>query len=44
MYILLVDHSAIGAPQVPESMKAAFRHTFKRTLILSSRYGNKGAW
>ena len=38
VYVHLVDHSAMGAPQVPESMKAAFRQTFKRTLILSGGY------
>jgi len=38
VYVHLVDHSAMGAPQVPESMKAAFRRTFKGTLILSGGY------
>ena len=38
VYVHLVDHSAMGAPPVPESMKAAFRQTFKRTLILSGGY------
>ena len=37
-YVHLVDHSAMGAPAVPESMKVAFRHTFKRTLFLSGGY------
>ena len=38
MYIHLVDHSAMGAPLVPDSLKAAFRKIFKRTLILSGGY------
>ena len=37
-YIHLVDHSAMGAPTVPASMKATFRTLFKRTLILSGGY------
>ncbi|HEY4143061.1 MAG TPA: alkene reductase [Pseudolabrys sp.] len=37
-YIHLVDHSAQGAPVVPDSMKATFRKSFKRTLILSGGY------
>jgi len=38
VYIHLVDHSSMGAPPVPESMKATFRSVFKRTLILSGGY------
>ncbi|OGT05505.1 MAG: alkene reductase, partial [Gallionellales bacterium RIFCSPLOWO2_02_58_13] len=37
-YIHLVDHSAMGAPPVPESIKAAFRSAFKGALILSGGY------
>jgi N-ethylmaleimide reductase len=37
-YVHLVDHSAAGAPPVPASVKAMFRTTFKRTLILSGGY------
>jgi N-ethylmaleimide reductase len=37
-YIHLVDHSAAGAPVVPDSIKATFRKTFKKTLILSGGY------
>jgi len=37
-YIHLVDHSSMGAPQVPDTMKATFRKIFKRTLILSGGY------
>jgi N-ethylmaleimide reductase len=35
VYIHLVDHAPMGAPPVPESMKATFRSRFKRTLIYS---------
>ena len=38
VYIHLVDHSSMGAPPVPESMKATFRSTFKKTLVLSGGY------
>ena len=38
VYVHLVDHSSMGAPPVPESMKATFRRVFKRTLILSGGY------
>jgi len=38
VYIHLVDHSSMGAPPVPESMKATFRSVFERTLILSGGY------
>ena len=37
-YIHLVDHSAMGAPPVPDTMKSAFRKLFKGTLILSGGY------
>lgn len=37
-YVHLVDHSASGAPPVPDSIKATFRNTFKGTLILSGGY------
>ena len=37
-YIHLVDHSSMGAPPVPESMKATFRSSFRGTLILSGGY------
>jgi len=37
-YIHLVDHSPMGAPPVPAAIKATFRATFKRTLILSGGY------
>lgn len=38
LYIHLVDHSAMGAPPVPDSMKATFRGVFKGKLILSGGY------
>ena len=38
VYIHLVDHSSMGAPTVPDSMKATFRKLFRRTLILSGGY------
>lgn len=38
LYIHLVDHSGMGAPEVPESMKAIFRSEFKGALILSGGY------
>jgi len=38
VYIHLVDHSSMGAPTVPDSVKAAFRKLFKRTLVLSGGY------
>ncbi len=37
-YIHLVDHSSMGAPPVPDSMKATFRSIFKGALILSGGY------
>jgi N-ethylmaleimide reductase len=38
VYVHLVDHSAGGAPAVPASIKAVFRNSFKRSLILSGGY------
>jgi N-ethylmaleimide reductase len=38
LYIHLVDHSPMGAPPVPESIKAMFRSVFKGALILSGGY------
>lgn len=38
LYIHLVDHSSMGAPVVPASMKATFRSVFKGKLILSGGY------
>jgi N-ethylmaleimide reductase len=38
LYIHLVDHSSMGAPGVPSSIKAMFRKEFKGALILSGGY------
>lgn len=38
VYIHLVDHSPMGAPPVPDSIKKMFRDTFKGKLILSGGY------
>ena len=38
VYIHLVDHSSMGAPTVPSSMKTTFRNVFKGKLILSGGY------
>ncbi|MFH0998327.1 MAG: alkene reductase [Pseudomonadota bacterium] len=38
VYVHLVDHSPMGAPPVPDTMKATFRKLFKRSLILSGGY------
>jgi N-ethylmaleimide reductase len=43
LYVHLVDHSAAGAPKVPDSIKATFRSAFKRSLILSGGYDAKRA-
>lgn len=38
VYLQMLDHSAMGAPAVTESMKATFRDDFTRSLILSGGY------
>jgi N-ethylmaleimide reductase len=38
LYIHLVDHSPMGAPPVPDAIKAMFRSVFKGALILSGGY------
>ncbi len=38
VYIHLVDHSPMGAPPVPDSVRKMFRNTFKGKLILSGGY------
>ncbi|KAA9325314.1 alkene reductase [Hymenobacter busanensis] len=38
VYLHLVDHSAMGAPAVPEATVAAVRQRFTNTLILSGGY------
>ncbi|NHQ61047.1 alkene reductase [Chlorobium sp. BLA1] len=37
-YLHIVDHSSMGAPVVPESIKATFRREFRGALILSGGY------
>jgi N-ethylmaleimide reductase len=37
-YVHIVDHSPMGAPVVPDSMKKTMRRVFKQTLILSGGY------
>jgi N-ethylmaleimide reductase len=43
VYIHLVDHSPMGAPKVPDSIKQMFRKEFKGKLILSGGYDAKHA-
>src|ERR1035437_4869616 len=43
VYVHLVDHSPMGAPAVPESIKSTFRREFKGVLILSGGYDAKRA-
>jgi N-ethylmaleimide reductase len=38
LYVHLVDHSTMGQPTVPDSIKTAFRKLFKGILILSGGY------
>jgi N-ethylmaleimide reductase len=38
VYIHLVDHSAMGAPEVPRDMKRLFRDNFHNSIILSGGY------
>ena len=38
LYIHLVDHSSMGAPEVPLELKISIRQIFKNTLILSGGY------
>jgi N-ethylmaleimide reductase len=37
-YIHIVDHSAMGAPEVPDSVKSAIRDNFNGSIILSGGY------
>lgn len=43
LYIHLVDHSSMGAPEVKPSVKIKVRNAFKGTLILSGGYDAKRA-
>ncbi|MGB5445137.1 MAG: alkene reductase [Psychromonas sp.] len=38
VYLHIVDHSSMGAPVVPDTMKKTMRRLFKQTLILSGGY------
>jgi N-ethylmaleimide reductase len=43
VYIHLVDHSAMGAPEVPAALKQKIRGIFKNTIILSGGYDKERA-
>jgi N-ethylmaleimide reductase len=43
VYIHLVDHSAMGAPEVPMTIKQAIRDKFKNCLILAGGYNKETA-
>jgi len=43
VYLHLVDHSAMGAPEVPAEIKSIIRTRFKNTLILSGGYDKERA-
>lgn len=43
VYIHLVDHSAMGAPEVPFSIKNTIHQKFKNTLILTGGYNGDSA-
>lgn len=38
VYVHLVDHNSMGAPEVPASIKRKIRAAFRGTLILSGGY------
>ena len=42
-YVHVVDHSAMGAPAVPDSMKTKIRHAFKGTIIVSGGFDKEKA-
>ncbi|MGQ1787861.1 alkene reductase [Saccharicrinis sp. GN24d3] len=42
-YIHIVDHSAMGAPEVPASVKAKIKEAFGRTIIASGGYTKETA-
>ncbi|NOU48069.1 MAG: alkene reductase [Bacteroidales bacterium] len=42
-YIHIVDHSAMGAPEVPLASKEMIRNNFKNTIILSGGYDKERA-
>jgi N-ethylmaleimide reductase len=42
-YVHLVDHSSMGAPEVPISIKKAIRNKFRNTMILAGGYNKERA-
>lgn len=42
-YIHIVDHSSMGAPAIPQSVKDGIREAFASTIILSGGYDAAGA-
>lgn len=42
-YVHLADHSSMGAPPVPDSIKRTFRNKFQNALILSGGYNKEKA-
>lgn len=38
LYVHIVDHSSMGAPEVPETVKQTMRRQFRGTVILSGGY------
>jgi len=42
-YLHLVDHSAMGAPEVPQEIKMKIRTRFKNSIILSGGYDKERA-
>jgi N-ethylmaleimide reductase len=43
LYVHLVDHSSMGAPEVPESIKKSIRERFGHTLIYSGGFDKEKA-
>ncbi len=43
VYMHLVDHSAMGAPAVPLSIKQTIRNNFKNTIILAGGFNQESA-
>lgn len=43
VYVHIVDHSSMGAPEVPKKIKDIIHTEFKNTLILSGGYGLESA-
>lgn len=42
-YVHLLDHSGMGAPEVPQSLKSAIRDAYDGTLILCGNYNKDSA-